>query len=218
MSVQTSYNYSTPKGVAGSLFDLAPYSIDSRINGEATVGALKFGMGAVQGSTPGSDVKIPTNSATADVFEGVVMTGFNTQMNMDGVVEILPSQTVGILRYGKAWVRIKNDVTVAYGDPLYLIISGANAGLFTASSDSGETKIAIAGRYIGAKGSGNVAPIELYNQMQTASAGGGSSSPASVALKDLTDVDLSTPATDGQVLKYNGTDSKWKAGDDSTGA
>lgn len=213
MSVQTSYNYSTPKGVAGSLFDLAPYSIDSRINGESAVGTLKFGMGAVRGATPGSDVKIPTSSATADVFEGVVLTGFNTQMNMDGVVEILPSQTVGILRYGKAWVRIKSGITVAYGDPLYLIISGDNAGLFTVASDSASTKIAIAGRYIGAKGTGDVAPIELYNQMQTAS---GSSS--SVALNDLTDVDLSVPATDGQVLKYSQSDSKWKAGNDSTTA
>ena len=102
MSVQTSYNFATPKGMAGSLFDLAPYSIDSRMNGETAAGTLKFGMGAVQGTTPGSDVKVPATGATAATFEGVVLNGFNTQQTMEGVVEILPSQTVGILRYGKA--------------------------------------------------------------------------------------------------------------------
>ena len=37
-------------------------------------------------------------------------------------------------------------------------------------------------------------------------------------LGDLSDVDLSTPATDGQVLKYSDADSKWKPGADNTGA
>lgn len=164
MSVQTSYNYATPRGVAGSLFDLAPYSIDSRLNGEPAVGALKFGMGAVQGATPGSDVKIPATGATAATFEGVVLNGFNTQQNMDGVVEILPSQTVGILRYGKAWARIITGITPKYGDALYLIITGDNAGFFT--NATGENAIAVKGRFIGAKGTGDVAPVELFNQSQ----------------------------------------------------
>lgn len=164
MSVQTSYNFATPKGVAGSLFDLAPYSIDSRINGEADAGVLKFGMGAIQGTAPGSDVKVPATGATAATFEGVVLNGFNTQQTMQGVVEILPSQTVGILRYGKAWARIKTGITPAYGDALYLVISGDDAGAFT--NAAGDDTIAVKGRFIGAKGTGNVAPVELYNQSQ----------------------------------------------------
>lgn len=38
----------------------------------------------------------------------------------------------------------------------------------------------------------------------------------SLKLSDLDDVDLSTPATDGQVLKYDNNSSKWKAGNDLT--
>ena len=37
-------------------------------------------------------------------------------------------------------------------------------------------------------------------------------------LSDLSDVDRTSPATDGQVLKYSTSDSKWKPGDDNTGA
>jgi hypothetical protein len=161
MSAQTSYSYQTPKGVAGSLFDLAPYSIDSRINGETDPGKLKFGMGAVQGTVPGSDVKVPTGADTAAKFEGVVLTGFTNEMNREGDVVIFPGQTVGVLRYGKPWARIADGITVAYGDPLYLITDGADAGLFSnVSTDA----IAVQGRFIGTSGSGNIAPVEIFNQ------------------------------------------------------
>lgn len=165
MSVQTSYRYSTPRGVAGSLFDISPYSIDSRVNGEKKAGTLMFGMGAVTGDNPGTDVKRPGNSATAEAFDGVVLTGFSNQQTMDGVVEILPLQTVGILRYGKAWVRIVEGDTPKYGDKLYLIKEGDDAGFFT-TIGTGAGAIEIKGRFIGSKGTGNVAPIELFNQSQ----------------------------------------------------
>ncbi len=54
--MQKSYNYHTPKGVAGGPMDIAPHSIDSRINGETDDGAMLFGMGVVQGGSPGLDV------------------------------------------------------------------------------------------------------------------------------------------------------------------
>ncbi len=38
----------------------------------------------------------------------------------------------------------------------------------------------------------------------------------SLKLEDLTDVDLTTPATAGQVLKFDGDSSKWKAAADAT--
>ena len=60
-----------------------------------------------------------------------------------------------------------------------------------------------------------MAPVELFYQSAAASDSGGG---GATSLGDLSDVDLTTPATDGQVLKYSGTDSKWKPGTDSTGA
>ncbi len=159
--MQTSYNYTTPKGVAGGLYDLAPYQVESRVNGETAPGALKFGMGVVQGSAPGTNIARPAAGATADKFEGLVLTGFTQEMDSTGEVTIRPKQTVGVLRYGKAWARLPKDLTVSYGDKLYLVTSGDNAGLFTNDASGG---IAVNGRFVGSADSTGVAPVELYNQ------------------------------------------------------
>lgn len=159
--MQTSYNYTTPKGVAGGLYDLAPYQVESRVNGETKAGALKFGMGVVQGTTPGADVALPTAAATADKFEGLLLTGFTQEMDSAGEVTIRPKQTVGVLRYGKAWVRVSKDAAVSYGDKLYLITSGDEAGMFTNEASG---NLAINGRFVGATDSVSIAPVELYNQ------------------------------------------------------
>ncbi len=161
MSAQTTYQYQTPKGVAGGLFDISPYSIDSRLNAEKGYNTLKFGMGAMQGTTPGVDVLIPVESDTAATFEGLVLTGFTSEMNMAGEVQVFSGQTVGILRWGKAWARIDPDVTPQYGESLYLINEGAKAGLFTNDETAG---FAVNGRFMGTVGTGAIAPVELYNQ------------------------------------------------------
>ena len=56
MPGQLSYSYQTPQGVAGGLLDIAPYSIDSRLNGETDENSMMFGMAAVQGPNSGLDV------------------------------------------------------------------------------------------------------------------------------------------------------------------
>ena len=62
MSAQTVYRFSTPIGQAGGIYDLAPYEVNSFMN-ESADGALKFGMGVVQGATPGKGIAVPTSSA-----------------------------------------------------------------------------------------------------------------------------------------------------------
>jgi hypothetical protein len=164
---QLSYGYKTPKGVAGGLLDISPYSVDSRLNGELTPDTLKFGMGVVQGATPGADVKLPMNTDTADKFEGLVLTSFTQEMNMAGDVKLYPKQTVGVLRYGKAWARIIGGITVQYGDPLYLIAAtGGEIGKFT--NDGTGDVIEVSGRFIGPADSSDIAPIEIYNQSSSA--------------------------------------------------
>jgi hypothetical protein len=164
MSVQTAYKYTTEKGVAGSLYDQSPYAIDSLLNGETDDGKLLFGMGVVQGPNPGRDVAIPESAATLEEFEGVVMTGFTAEHDMKGEIGILARQTVGVLRYGRPWVRIVDGVTPAYGDQLYLIKKTSGFGLFTNAAGSSGDTLAVKGRFIGGKGTGNVAPVEIYNQ------------------------------------------------------
>jgi hypothetical protein len=165
MAVQNSYNYNTPKGVAGGLYDLSPHSVDSRINGETEPDKLKFGMGAVQGANPGTDVKAPTDTDTADKFEGLLLNGFTNEMDYHGDVKIYPLQTVGVLQYGKGWARVVPELTIAYGDPLYLVKSGDNAGLFTNEADG---NIAVNGAFGKESGTGNVHLVVIYNQSATA--------------------------------------------------
>ena len=162
MSGQTSYNYTMPKGIAGSLYDISPRAIDSRTNGEEQAGIMMYGMGAMQGENPGSDVLVPKAGMTAEQFEGVIMTGFTNEMDMSGRLSLRPLETVGVLRWGRAWVRVAEGVTPAYGEDAFLITAeNADRGCFTNVSDS---NLAVYGRFLGGLGTGNVAPVEIYNQ------------------------------------------------------
>ena len=212
MSAQTSYTQSTPRGAAGALVDLSEHAVNTRINAE-TGFTMMFGLGVVQGSAPGSDIKIPASGATAEKFEGITVNGYTNEMDREGAVSISPGAAIGVLQYGKIWARIKPADAPAYGDKLYLIITGTNAGCFTKTS-GGDT-IEVPGRFIGEKGTGDVAPVELFYQAAVSSGSGGG---GVTSLGDLSDADLTSPATDGRVLKYSGTDSKWKPGADNTGA
>lgn len=208
MSAQTVYGFATGKGIAGGIYDMYHYPVDSRINEEET-GALHFGMGVVCGSLPGSNVALPTASSKAPDFEGVVVNGFTNQHDLEGVVSARNGQTVGVMRKGRIWAALAEDAEPKYGDAVHLIVDGDDAGRFDTAGG-----VAIAGRFIGGP-SGGVAPIELYGIDAAAFSESGS---ADVALSDLTDVDLTVPAEDGQTLKYSASDGKWKPGADNTGA
>ena len=105
MAVQTSYGYATPKGIPGGIYDLYHYPVDSRFNEEDN-GKLRFGVGVVKGSIPGSNVVLPTSASTAADFEGVTVNGFNQQHDLEGKVSINKNQNIGVMRHGRIWVRL----------------------------------------------------------------------------------------------------------------
>lgn len=158
MSVQTNYNYFPNAGSPGGLFDLSPYTIDAFANQEND-GVLKLGMGVVPGSTAGS-VKKPVAASTAAQFLGVTVNGRSHEYDDNGVVYVRNKATIGVLRYGRVYVRVVDGVTVAAGDSLYLVKSGDDAGLFT--NASGETAVAVQGKFIGPVSNG-VAPVHIYD-------------------------------------------------------
>ena len=161
MAAQLTYGFQIPVGVPGGLYDISPYRIDSRLNAEEEDGRMMFGMGAVRGPEPEHNVLIPNAASTPALFEGVIMNGFTTEMNMGGEVVVKHLDTVGILAWGKAWVRVAEDVEPAYKDPLYLIINGDETGKFTnVATDA----IRVRGRFVGGLGTGAVAPVEIYNE------------------------------------------------------
>ena len=162
---QLSYGFATPVGNAGGLYDVSNYVMNSRINGEEADGSLKFGMGCVQGDIPGQTIAKPTAASTLAKFEGIVMNGGITEMDKSGKAVICSNATVNVLRSGRAWVRIGADQEPKYGDPVHLLNSGEEAGCFATAGG-----IAVNAMFIGSKGTGNVAPIELYYQ-QIVSAG-----------------------------------------------
>jgi len=159
MAGQLSYAYETPKGVPGGLVDISTKVCNSRKIENAT-GVAKAGMGVVTGTAAGSQVKLPTSAS--DKFEGVIVEKAHEQ-DANGNVVIAQGEAFSILRYGRVWVRLVPEVTVAVNDPVYLIASGDNAGLFTKTAPTGDGAAAyltISAKFIGAADNG-IAPIEI---------------------------------------------------------
>ena len=166
MSVQTKYGNATAKGIAGGIYDMFHYAVDSRFNEEAN-GVLRFGVGVVPGTIPGSNVKLPTAESTAAQFEGVVLNGFDRQQDLEGKLFILNNQNVGIMRRGRVWVRLATGAAPSYGDPVCMVTDGEEAGCFAT-----EGGVTIPGRFIGSASNG-VAPVELYGIDGSAEAASG---------------------------------------------
>lgn len=154
MSAQLSYNFATPFGAAGGIVDLAPYEIDTYLNEEDT-GVMGFGMAAVQGTTAGTFVKLV--SATTDKFEGITVNNRTTEYDLDGNLRVINKAAIGVMRYGRVYGKLAANVTPAFGNPVYAVVSGDDKGCFT-TSDSGT--LAINARFVSVASNG-VAMIEL---------------------------------------------------------
>lgn len=162
---QTRYSFQQPQGGAGGLFDISPYAADSRSVGEAKAGALKFGMGTVQGARPGSEVVLPKQGTSPALFEGILLNSHAQQMDMQGKTQLEPGQPVSVLRWGRAWARIEGGITTEYGQRCWLIARGESAGLFTNRDLVAAEGFAVKARFIGGPGAGDTAPVELFNQL-----------------------------------------------------
>ena len=162
MSAQIKYGYSTQIGFAGGIVDLAPHVIDTFLN-EENDGAMLLGAGVVKGTEAGK-IKLPQTGATAATFEGITTNNHTTEYDLTGKTFVRKGAAVGVMKYGRIYARVADGVEVAYGDPLYLIVTGDEAGCFTKTAGS---NVAVKGRFLGAKDAvAGVAPVELYNQAQ----------------------------------------------------
>lgn len=160
MSAQTKYGFRTQLGAAGGIVDLAPYAIDTFINSEET-GKMLFGIGVVQGKNPGQNIAVPTKNS--DVFEGITVNNRTTEYDLEGHVNIRKNASVGVMRYGRVYARVKTDAKPKYGEPALLITTGEEAGYFTNTADESNT-VEINGRFLGeVDDSTQIAIIELFN-------------------------------------------------------
>ena len=211
MAVQTTYNWTTGRGIAGGLVDLTPHVIDTFINEEEN-GVLKPGMAVMAGTVAGQTCKIFATGGTP-VFYGVANNNRTTEYDLDGKIRILKGAAVGVLHWGRIYVRVASGVTPAYGDGLFVLGSGDEKGFFTNTDNSGNNP-AVPGRFIGPVENG-IAPVEIYHSDTAAAAATAAANSAvatavaDIGLGDLKDVAI-TSATDGDVLAYDGTDSEWQ--------
>lgn len=161
---QTTYGFSTAQGIAGGLVDLSPREINTFVN-EAANSTMKLGMGVVNGTVAGKNVTMPATGDTNAKFSGVTVNGMTYQHDLEGKVYIQKGVSVGVMHYGKIYARVKTGIAPSYGDALYLVITGDDAGTFT--NVTGADAVAIKGRFLGGvSASEQLAPIELYNQAQ----------------------------------------------------
>ena len=167
MSAQTRYGYSSPIGAAGGIVDLAPYAIDTFLNEEDT-GKMQFGMGVVTGAKKGIGVKLPASGSTAANFEGVTVNRRTTELDLEGELKLRKTASIGVMRYGRIYVRVAAGVKPGYGDALYLLTDGDEAGYFTNAAGSGTpATVAVKGRFLGTvDASAQIAAVELFNEAQ----------------------------------------------------
>lgn len=160
MSAQRTYGYKTAIGEAGGIIDLAPYAIDAFAN-EAETGAMKFGVGVVKGTAAGSQVNLPEATSTAADFEGIVTNRRTTEYDLEGKVFIRQNSTIGVMRYGRIYGRVAANKTPAYGDAVYMVLTGDEAGYFSNEATDG---VAVNGRFLGSvDATAQIAAIELMN-------------------------------------------------------
>lgn len=179
MSAQTKYGHSTPVGAAGGIVDLAAHVIDTFLNEEKT-GTMKFGLGVVQGSKPGVNIALPTAEATPAVFEGITTNNRTTEYDLEGKLSVRQGAAVGVMRYGKIYGRVAEGAEPKYGDSVYLITEGDEAGCFTNEAPAAKAEgagdgaegtapatIAVKARFLsGVDTNAQIAVIELFNQAQ----------------------------------------------------
>lgn len=172
MSAQNRYGYKTPIGAAGGIVDIAPYAIDTFLNAEET-GKMKFGMGVVQGNNPGKNIKIPATGSTVAKFDGITVNNRTTEYDVEGNLTLRKGSSVGVMRYGRIYARVAEDVEPSYGDSVWLITSGDEAGYFTNANaptpaegqSAAYTALKIKGRFLGSVDTGaQIAIVELFNE------------------------------------------------------
>lgn len=162
MSAQTTYRFGTAMGAAGGIVDLAPYAIDTFLNEEAT-GEMDFGIAVVKG-TAANQIKKPASGATSAKIVGVTTNNRTTEYDLEGEVYLRHNKAVGVMRYGRIYVRVVAGVTIAIDEPTYISTAAGTAGQFTNVSSG---NVAVKGRFLSTvDATTGVAMVELFNQAQ----------------------------------------------------
>lgn len=135
MSAQLNYDYRTPKGVAGGLYDISFSKVETRTN-EENDGVLKYGMAVAVGTVPGTNVKVPATGTTAEKIEGIAIKAANTEQDMKGKLNVVNNASISVLKKGSVWGRTAEGAAPTYKGKAYVVIDGEYAGCFTSNASA----------------------------------------------------------------------------------
>jgi hypothetical protein len=109
MSQQTSYEINGDKGVVGTIADISPRDVETKINEETTAGAMAFGLGVIHGTTD-NQVLLPVDANSVVIGFVAYTTGY--EMAAGGSeISIAENDPVSVLRDGPIYVIPEDDVT-----------------------------------------------------------------------------------------------------------
>lgn len=126
--MQLSYSQYMEPAIVGTLYDMSPHTIDSY----AAEGSIGLGNGIIAGTNPEKQAKVPAATFSAG-FKGVALLQAKEQ-DADGNVVYTATDTVPVLRKGRAWVPFISGYTITAETAAYLICTGDNAGQWTSSA------------------------------------------------------------------------------------
>jgi len=123
--MQTSYSQYMDEAIVGTLYDISPRTIDSKV-AETAIG---LGFGLIAGTDPEIQAKVPSATFSTG-FLGVALLQAKEQ-DSDGKVIYAAENTVPVLRKGRAWVPFISGYAITAETAAYLICTGDNAGQWT---------------------------------------------------------------------------------------
>lgn len=181
MAAQINYSFSTPKGIAGGLYDISDHDIVTRMNDEAD-GNISYGVAAVVGKSKGQSIKLPVVSSAKADFEGIVIHAANTEQDMKGKTIVKNGASLGIVKKGNVWGKIVAGCVPEYKKTAYMVVDGDYRGMFT----------------------NNSAAYSLYEKCDSATSGA-KKIVADTATPESSEIKLSnvTPVVDGYVPAEN---------------
>lgn len=160
MAVQLTYSYELSKGVAGGLYDMSPYEINSYA--VVANGGYKFGMLVVDDVATGEHTaKLPASAAEVANKAGITLWRAH-ECDKEGNIILDSKEGVSVIRYGRVWARVvlAEGEHCAKNGAVYVYVSGDNAGCLTNKAGDGVTQVTGA-KFIGAE-DGGIAPVELF--------------------------------------------------------
>lgn len=161
---QTTYLAAHPVGLAGALVDASENDVISRILSDAT--SIPFGVGLKEGTTGGTNCAVPA-AAGARIIGVALRTDNYENRSLTTTLAIAQKDVVSVLRRGRVWVLVEQDVVV--GDDVFVRhtarLTNTQLGGFRTDADTASSvdyaAVLANARFVSAASAGGLAQLEI---------------------------------------------------------